>query len=119
MAHKKQEEITLQGLLLLRAPFALPELRLFRRNVGGGRLQGGHVVKFGIKGQCDLYGLVRGGRHLEIELKASAGELSDKQEAWRTFCDGWGVPWVALYEYPNETKEETVERWIAILRTLV
>jgi hypothetical protein len=116
-------EIDLQALLLEIAPQAIPSLRLFRRNIGVARYkqapqapthlpQPSRRVKFGIKGQCDLYGYFKGGRGIEIELKSKNGKLSKEQEAWCSWCQGWGVRWVALWPFKDETPEKTIERWI-------
>jgi len=105
-----------QSRLLLDAPRALPDLRLFRRNVGAGKLASGQFVHFGIRGQCDLYGLQRGGRHIELELKARNGKLSEFQQTWRDWCLGHGVPWLMLVELRGETVELTTARWIDEIR---
>ena len=104
-------ESQLQGKLLLEAPKRFPNMRLFRRNVGKARLQGGYVVRFALPGQCDLYGIVRGGRHIEIELKGIDGKLKPDQVTWKTWCDEWGVPHLVLTASKLETDEETVDRW--------
>ena len=105
-------ETTLQLALLLAAPRALPNLRLYRRNVGSARaLRTGQVVQYGLEGQADLYALVRGGRHVEIELKAARGVLSPAQESWRNWCIAWGIPHVVLKAENGETVEQTVKRW--------
>jgi len=108
-------ESTIQDAFLLAAPRLLPSVRLFRRNVGVAQLTGGHVVRFGIKGQCDVYGLVRGGGHLEVELKSKTGRLSPEQQAWAKFCRSWGVPHVVLWPLAGESVEQTVARWCAEL----
>jgi hypothetical protein len=110
-------ETELQKLLLLAAPAALPNVRLFRRNTGVATY-GERKVKFGIKGQCDLYGLLRGGQHLEIELKSATGSLSLDQQRWRDFCVKWGVTYLLLRAISNETPKQTVARWIAELGAL-
>ncbi len=112
-------EAALQASLLLSAPTEVPELRLFRRNIGAARMRGGQVVKFASAGQCDLYGIVRGGRHLEIEIKAAGGRLSVEQVMWQQWCSTWGVPHVVLRAERGETVEETVTRWCGQIRDLV
>ena len=107
-------ESELQTALLLAAPAAIPHLRLFRRNVAKVRV-GKRTIRFAIPGQCDLYGLVRGGRHIEVELKAAAGSLSAEQRAWRDFCQEWNVPWLLLQAGRGETVEVTVSRWLSEL----
>lgn len=112
-----KQETLLQIQLLLVAPERLPNLRLFRRNVATATLHG-TKVKFGIAGQCDLYGLLKGGRHLEIELKSATGTLNLEQKAWRSWCIGWGITHLVLKAKKGESVGETVERWIAELAVL-
>lgn len=104
-------ESQLQVKLLIEAPTRLPALRLFRRNVGAAKMHGNFVVQFGIKGQCDLYGLTRGGRHVEVELKSSKKYLSSEQKAWQAWCAEWEVPHVVLKAKEGETVDQTVSRW--------
>jgi hypothetical protein len=103
-------ESTLQSILLLAAPRLLPEVRLFRRNVGASKLHG-HTVRFGIKGQCDLYALVRGGLHMELEIKTAEGQLSREQRLWRDFCLDMQIPWMLLKANPDEGAPAAAERW--------
>jgi len=104
-------ESQLQSALLLHAPKSLPGIRLFRRNVIAARV-GDRTVRAGIKGQCDLYGYIRGkGRVVEIEIKSSVGRLSPEQKTWAAWCAEWEVPHIVLTGAKGETTEETVERW--------
>ena len=112
-------ESQLQARLLLAAPARLPSLRLFRRNIGEAKLRGGHTVSFGIKGQADLYGIVRGGRIIEVELKAAGRQLSLEQKQWQTWCLEWEIPHVVLRALKNESEVETVERWLTELAQLL
>jgi hypothetical protein len=81
-------------------------------NVGAARaLHGGHVVQYGIAGQCDLYGLVRGGHHIECELKSARGVLNPEQESWMNWCIAWGVPHLVLKAVKGESIDQTVSRW--------
>lgn len=119
---KMSLESQLQTALLLAAPARLPWLRLFRRNIGEARMRGGYTVSFGLPGQCDFYGYVRGGRApIEIELKAAGKKIKpgSDQDKWRSWCLEWGVPHVVLTGRKEETVEETVERWIGELRVLI
>lgn len=109
-------EAQLQTAFLLAAPAALPTLRLFRRNIGVARLHGGHVVRFGVPGQSDLWGVTRGGVHLEVECKAYGGRLSPDQLRWSEWCATWGIRWVLLKAWKGETSEQTVERWVYEVR---
>ena len=108
-------ESQLQVALLLAASRELQDLRLFRRNVGVARIEG-RAVRFAIAGQCDLYALVRGGGHLEVELKAAGGRLSPEQESWQNWCIAWSIPHIVLKAEKGETVEQTVGRWCAELK---
>lgn len=97
-------------MLLLEAPKRLPDVRLFRRNIAVARIHK-RVVHFAVAGQCDLYGITRGGRHLEIELKSATGTMSDEQLAWQRWCLAWSVPHVVLRAERDEEPVQTVARW--------
>lgn len=109
-------EIQLQSALLLEAPRVLTSARLFRRNVGAARFKG-HVVQFGIPGQCDLYAITRASIHVEVELKLWMGRLRPAQIEWKSFCESWGVRWVLLQSWKQESVDQTVRRWIYELQS--
>ena len=60
---------------------------VWRANVGGARLPSGAVIKFGIRGQPDLIGMLPDGRFLGIETKAERGRQSPVQRAFQARCD--------------------------------
>ncbi len=111
-------ESELQSALLLAAPIALRDVRLFRRNIGKASFKGS-VVAFGIRGQSDVYAIVRGGRIIELELKTADGRLSKDQLAWQSFCRAWSVPHAVLRALAGETVEKTVARWLTEIGSLV
>jgi hypothetical protein len=111
-------ESDLQTNLLLVAPTRFPDLRLFRRNIGKARLHG-YVVRFALPGQCDLYGITRGGIHIECELKNVGKKLDPDQVTWKTWCDEWKIPHIVLTAGRGETDQETVERWCLELEALI
>ena len=104
-------ESTYQSTLLLRAPHVLPDLRLFRRQIMSGRIEG-RRMSAGIAGQADLYGYWRGGGAVEIELKSLTGTTTPEQRAWREWCVSWGVPHLVLKPLRNEAVSATVARWL-------
>jgi hypothetical protein len=106
-------ESRLQAKLLLEAPKRFADLRLFRRNIGSATMRGGYTVAFGIPGQCDLYGVTRGGRHLEIELKSVGKRVApgSDQDNWANWCAEWGIPYAVLTAKKNETDDEVIDRW--------
>jgi hypothetical protein len=106
-------ESDLKAALLLSAPRLLPDLRLFRRQVMRVLVPDTErVVAIGLKGQADLYGLWRGGRHIELELKTATGVMSRHQLTWQAFYRSWGVPHLVLRGRDGESTEETVRRWV-------
>lgn len=118
MRRPEKSETDLLFMFVARAPLALPDVRVFRRNIIN-RVVEEHGRKYtlrnGIPGQGDAYALVRGGRHIEIETKAAKGRMRDEQWKWRAFCRDWGVPHLVLCAREDEAAEATVERWIAEL----
>ena len=115
----QMNETDLLHLFIKRAPFALPYLRVFRRNVLNVETKQGFRARNGIKGQADAYAIVHGGRHVEIETKAARGVMAEQQKAWRAFCQTFDVPHLVLRARPAEPPGETVNRWIEEMRAVV
>lgn len=113
-----RETDQLQPALLLLIPYRLPTLRLFRRNNATVRIEG-RVVKFGIKGAPDFYGVVDGGLHVEIELKAARGQLRPEQREFRAWCIEHRVPYVNPTARADETIKQTTERWCDEIASVV
>ena len=99
-------------------PFAVPGSRPFRRNIVNVEAIGGWRAVAGIKGQCDVQVMLKGGRVVEVETKARRGKLEPKQEVWRDFCLAWEIPWMCLIEKKGETPDATVLRWIEEFRAI-
>ena len=93
---KAVSESDLKAALLLAAPLALPTMRLFVRPIMRVK-RDDRVYSIGIKGQSDLYGLVRGGGHVELELKDVHTITSKAQRDWRAFCRACGK-WIRCNE---------------------
>ena len=66
---------------ILRAFGTLPQLRIWRANVGVARIDG-RIVRFGVPGQADLTGILPDGRRLEIEVKSATGRQTPDQQAF-------------------------------------
>lgn len=110
-------ETQLLGVLFIRAPAEIPDVRLFRRNVGVYRsLDGKRVIRVAVEGQADVYAKLRGGSSVEIEAKSATGDLSPEQRNWQACCVAWGWPHVVLQAMARERPDETVGRWIEELR---
>jgi hypothetical protein len=112
-----RETTHLQPAFLLEAPKRIPDLRLFRRNVLAVRIEN-RGMRAGIKGQADLYGFWKGGRPIELELKAAHRHQRPEQKVWAEWCHAWGVPYLLLKARPEETLEETVSRWCSEVEAL-
>ncbi len=114
------DEMPLMRELLYEAGRALPWVRLFRRNILRLKMTDNRgkdrMVIAGIPGQGDLYGYIWGGRVIEIEIKSQNGRLSPEQRTWRDWCQAGQIPWLCLWPWPGETKEETVQRWVEAIR---
>jgi hypothetical protein len=108
-------ESELQAALLLAAPAAIPDLRLFRRNVSVVRIND-RRIKHGIKGQADLYGYWKCGIAIELELKALDSSTRKGQKEWAAFCQEWGVTYLLLKPLKDETLKTTVDRWCQEIR---
>lgn len=122
-------------------PFAIPRMRVFRRNIMAAHLEGGHFVRAGIPGQCDLYGFIGGmaaevrnlagevigtaprlhrpAIPIEIECKSATARWTDQQKKWRAFCEEWRIPYLALVARKDETPGQTVNRWVDETREIV
>lgn len=94
-------------------------VRVFRRNVGAIETNHGGLFIAGIKGQCDVYGFVRGGYAFEVEFKAASGRVSEHQQKWKSFCESWGIPWLLLQARANESVEKTLDRWDSEFRDFI
>lgn len=100
-------------------PFALPDVRVFRRTIVNVETKDGWRARSGIPGQADAYALVRGGRHVEIETKSATHKLEPAQIAWRAYCASFAIPYMQPRVAKGETMEETVQRWIDELRSVL
>lgn len=91
----------LQRLFLIAAAERIPNLRLFRRNVGSVQMDDGRRFRSGIPGMADLYGYwqdsARRARPIEIEIKGLKGRLSKEQEAWERWCHSRNVLHIVLF----------------------
>ena len=117
-APERMREIPLMQAFQHAATMQLPHVRLFRREILKTVIEG-RWVKAGITGQCDLYGVVRGGLHVEVETKAIGGRLSPEQKTWREWCQRGDVRHLLLTVAKGEEPEATVQRWVEELRQLV
>ncbi len=110
------KELDLMRAFMAEVPIAIPDARIFRRDIINEKSARGHWIKAGIKGQADTYILARGGRHVELETKAANGRLSDEQKAWRAFCLEFQIPYLMPRAKAGEHPTITIERWIGELR---
>jgi len=56
--------------------------RAWRREVGLFYDLRGNPRKLGSTGQADVYGIVRDGRHIEVEVKTGRGQRTSEQKQW-------------------------------------
>lgn len=63
-----------------------------RRNVAGAqRMPDGSFVRLGTKGQSDIWGILKYGKHFECEIKRPGEEPSDTQMQWLRDCASAGA----------------------------
>ena len=74
---------------ILRAFGTDSRLRVWRANVGAAR-SGRRVIRFGVRGQADLTGILPGGLRLEIEVKSATGRQSAEQSAYQRMIERFG-----------------------------
>lgn len=74
------------------------------------------MIRFGLKGLPDLYGIWKGGQYIEVELKAARGRLRPEQAAYAEWCRQWGVTHLTLQALPGATEDETIALWLDVLR---
>ena len=78
-----------------------------RRNVGG-VYRNGRYIKYGNEGDLDIVGMLKGGRHFEIEIKMPGENPTDKQQENIDEILGYGG--LAGVAYSVEDAREIVER---------
>ena len=89
-----------------------PNIKIFRRNIGGMTKENGDYVRYGEAGQSDLWGWIvkhrcpfcnrlQEGTHFEIELKSENGKLTPKQINWINFVAANNG--IAIVLYPIAT----------------
>jgi hypothetical protein len=114
---KRATETELRRFYVAKCTAAIPDTRLFIRNVGQFQDERGNVFKAGITGQADVWGWLFRTPHpmpLEIELKNVRTKETDEQRAWKAYCDSNGVPHLKLRAKKNETPRQVVDRWVVL-----
>lgn len=89
-----QSETDLQRAILERLAL-IPGLVVWRSNTGVSR-SGGRFVRFGIKGQGDITGLLPGGKRLELEVKLPGGKVSPEQVEFGARINAAGGLWAVV-----------------------
>lgn len=112
-------ETALGHLFIAAVPHHLPDVRVFERPIINVEAKQGFRVRSGIVGQCDLYAVVRGGKHVELELKQARGSMRNAQIRWQQFCESFGIPHLVLKARKDETPDATVARWCRELEARV
>lgn len=100
-----------------RATAEFPDVRFLIRNVGK-FVVGEHRVRVGIKGQADIEGILRGGRHIEIELKNIHTPQTAEQKAWQAWCTTWGIPYLLLRAESEDPFDDWLVRTYEFLKTV-
>lgn len=86
-----EQELTGQ---ILDAINGIKGVHAWRNNTGVART-GGRFIRYGIKGQADISGILRGGRRLEIEVKLPDGKhpVTEEQKSFGSMVNGLGGVW--------------------------
>ncbi len=88
------EHQKLLGEIML-AVGSMPEVRLWPRSVGCARhIHTNSIVRYGVVGETDIDGIIKGGRRLAIEVKTGRGKLSKEQESWRDMLIRFGALYI-------------------------
>lgn len=112
-------ELDLDKAFLQAIPYAMPNVMAFQRPIVNTEAKGGWWIRAGVPGQADIYVVVKGGRHIEVETKMASRKLRPAQEAWRIRCEHMGITYLVLRARTGETANMTVARWVDELRSVV
>lgn len=81
---------------ILAALGARKDLRIWRANTGVAYGDDGRQVRFGAPGQADISGILRGGRRLELEVKAPGGQPTQQQANFGAMVLAMGGVWAVV-----------------------
>lgn len=88
------------NLLLREVQKAHPRVRIFKRSVGMAFTAGGVPIRFGLAGQCDVYGYIKARPRavpFEIEVKVGRDRVREDQALWHSLLEDLGVPLLVLH----------------------
>lgn len=71
------------------------DLRIWRNN-SGVAFGKGRAVRFGVVGQADLSGILKGGRRLEIEVKRRGERPTEEQVSFGAMIQRYGGVWAVV-----------------------
>lgn len=83
------QRVLLARLNALRMPDGNLVCWCWRNNTGMAQF-GSRTVAFGVTGQADISGLIRGGKRLEVEVKTASGRQSPKQRVFQHQIEALG-----------------------------
>lgn len=76
------------------------DVRVFKRSIGMAFTNTGTPVRFGITGQCDIWGYLKARPRaipFEIEVKVGRDTVREGQRAWHCLLESMGVPLLVLH----------------------
>jgi hypothetical protein len=73
----------------------IPNALFWRVNVGVAQTPDGRMNRYGLPGQADIAGVIRG-RHVEIEVKTHSGRQSRQQIRWQRAVERAGGTYVLV-----------------------
>lgn len=95
--HEPVLEAILQRLIIAHVN-ALPNAKVWRANTGMARVASGKRIRFGVKGQADVTGIIGPtGRRTEIEVKSLGEKQTPDQKKWQMMVEKFGGLYILAY----------------------
>ena len=89
-------------------------IRAWSQNTGAVKLEN-RFVRFGVAGQTDISGIIKGGYRLEIEVKVGKDRQREAQKNFEQMITKFGGVYILARDYKNDVKK-TVKKFIEARR---
>jgi len=63
--------------------------RIWKNNTGTAYREG-HMIRYGLKGSADIFGIARGGRFIALEIKTGTGKQTKDQLSFEKMITSFG-----------------------------
>ena len=100
---QREQQIQQEILLELTRRFH-GSLRIWRANTGKAMIAN-RMITFGVPGQADISGVMRGGYRLEIEVKKAGGRLGSRQKRFRDMIQEMGGIYIVAYSVEEAIRD--------------